>query len=108
MVTKRNQKKTYWEGHISRWQHSGLSKKRYCENAGISYWSFREWLKKLKVSEPTRVTSVPREAYPKTQTSESRIEIVIHEKLSIRIKRGYDKDLLKNLLAKGIARSLKV
>ncbi len=99
MVTKRSQKKKYWEGHISKWQRSGLSMKRYCEGAGISYWSFREWLKKLKELEPARVVSLPQEVYPKTQIDESKIEIVIHEKLSIQIKRGYNKDLLKNLLA---------
>ena len=92
-------KDKYWRDQITRWQQSGLSRREYCRRENISYWSFRDWLKKVKTTESAKLTRVPREAYPEKQADISQIEIVIHEKISIRIKRGYDGYLLKNLLA---------
>ena len=88
-------KDKYWRDQITRWQQSGLSRIEYCRRENISYWSFRDWLKKVKSAESSKLVRVPRQAYPEKQMDDAPIEIVIQEKISIRIKRGYDGYLLK-------------
>ena len=43
MTTAREQKREYWRNHIEAWRQSGLSQKRYCEQAQISLHSFCWW-----------------------------------------------------------------
>lgn len=44
----RSEKNSHWERHMTLWRQSGLSQKSYCEQNGISYWSFKNWAGKLK------------------------------------------------------------
>ena len=37
----------YWSRHIAAWRQSGQSRKAYCEEHGLSYWSMRNWISKL-------------------------------------------------------------
>ena len=37
----------YWSGHVEAWRCSGLSKKSYCEQHDVAYWSLRYWVDKL-------------------------------------------------------------
>ena len=37
----------YWSRHIAAWRQSGQSRKAYCEEHGLSYWSMRDWISKL-------------------------------------------------------------
>lgn len=50
------QKRTYYEEHIEAWRHSGLSQVKYCDQAQISYGSFKSWSGKLKQSEAVETT----------------------------------------------------
>ncbi len=52
------QKRAYYEEHIEAWRHSGLSQVKYCEQAQISYGSFKSWSGKLKQSEAAETTFV--------------------------------------------------
>jgi len=97
--SKGSEKEKYWRDQVARWRESGLSRREYCRRESISYWSFRDWFKKVKTAESSKLVRVPRQAYPEKQIDGAPIEIVIQEKISIRIKRGYDGNLLKNLLA---------
>jgi hypothetical protein len=36
-------KLVYWADHYRCWQRSGLSQRRYCEQAELSYSSFEHW-----------------------------------------------------------------
>lgn len=98
-ISQVSKKEKYWREQITRWQESGLSRREYCRRENISYWTFRDLLKKVKTAKSLKLVRVSREAYTKKQTELSPIEIVINEKISIRIKHGYDGNLLKNLLA---------
>lgn len=42
------QKRTYWQHHIERWQVSELSQKAYCIENNLSYASFGYWRTRLK------------------------------------------------------------
>jgi hypothetical protein len=52
------QKRTYYEEHIEAWRNSGLSQVKYCEQAHISYGSFKSWSGKLKQSEVVKTEFV--------------------------------------------------
>ena len=53
-----SKKRAYYEEHIEAWRHSGLSQVKYCEQANISYGSFKSWSGKLKQSETVKTEFV--------------------------------------------------
>ncbi len=52
------QKRAYYEEHIEAWRNSGLSQVKYCEQAHISYGSFKSWSGKLKQCETAKTEFV--------------------------------------------------
>lgn len=98
MNKQKKQSAKYWKDLISRWHQSGLSRREYCRRENISYWTFRDWLKKFEFEESSKLVRVPAEAYPKANNLESTIEITINQNISIRINKGFDGELLRNLL----------
>ena len=52
------QKRAYYEEHIEAWHNSGLSQVKYCEQAHISYGSFKSWPGKLKQCETAKTEFV--------------------------------------------------
>lgn len=42
--------KTNWKGHLAAWESSGQSKKKYCEEKGLSYQSFVYHFSRSKIS----------------------------------------------------------
>ena len=44
------ERRDYWSRHIEAWRQSGQSRKAYCEEHGLSYWSMRDWIRKLTES----------------------------------------------------------
>ena len=49
------ERRDYWSRHIEAWRQSGQSRKAYCEEHGLSYWSMRDWIRKL--AEPAEPAS---------------------------------------------------
>jgi len=98
MNKQRKQSEKYWNDQISRWHQSGLSRREYCRRENISYWTFRDWLKKFELGKSTQLVRVPAEAYPKAHSLESTVEIIINQNISIRIRKGFDGELLRDLL----------
>ncbi len=45
---KRDEK--FWADHLIQWKASGKSRRRYCVDEGLSYWTFRERLKRLGIT----------------------------------------------------------
>ena len=44
------QGREYWRRHVEAWGRGGQSKKAYCDQHGVSYWSMRYWTNKLSAS----------------------------------------------------------
>lgn len=88
----------YWENHILRWQNSGLSKNEYCRRENISYWTFRDRIKKQNITGSKKLVRLPRAIHSFSGNVESGIEIKIGNKISINVNRGFDGELLRNLL----------
>ena len=70
MTTLQEQKRAYWRNHIDNWKQSGLSQRKYCEQAKISLYSFSWWHGRGLKSEPQKtagrqisfVPVIPKEA----------------------------------------------
>ena len=90
----------FWAEHIRRWAASGQSRRRYCKDAGLSYWTFREWQKRqLKGAEgEAGLVRVPREIIPGGAAFGSGIEIELPGSIIIRVGRGFDAELLRNVV----------
>ena len=41
------QGREYWNRQVAQWRSSGLSKKAYCEQHGVPYWSLCRWAGRL-------------------------------------------------------------
>ena len=41
------ERRDYWSRHIEAWRQSGQSRRAYCEEHALSYWSMRDWIRKL-------------------------------------------------------------
>lgn len=96
--SQQNQKEEFWKDHISRWQQSGQSRKQYCLSKNLSYWTFRHWQKKIGPVEAQKLVKVPRQIYTHVTEDESALEIVMYERISIRITSGFNGKLLRELL----------
>lgn len=42
------EKAAYWQEHVQRWQHSGLSKRQYCRHHELRYDKFVWWCRKVE------------------------------------------------------------
>lgn len=90
----------YWIDRLKQWEASGKSRTRYCREAGISYWTFRERQKRFRekselgktlVQVPLKITSEP-------QDETCTIELLINESIIIRIQPGLDGTLLRAVI----------
>jgi len=94
-----NRDESYWEDQIKRWHESGVSRREYCRRAKISYWAFRDRVKKLERREPVKLVKVAHDS--RTEIADvqvSGIEMIIKDKITIRVNRGFDGELLREVL----------
>jgi len=92
-------KEDYWLNHIIKWQQSGQSKRQYCLTNEISYWTFRDWQKKVNPTKSEKLVKVPRQTTKIRIDNSQPIEILVNNKISIRINRGFDGNLLRDILS---------
>jgi len=100
MKRETDQKPGKLEGHIWRWRTSGLNKREYCRRKKISYWAFRDRIKKQKQTEkPGEMIKLQRGMNPLAGDNESGIEIRVGNKISIEVRKGFDGELLRDVLS---------
>ena len=90
----------YWSGHVEAWRCSGLSKKAYCEQHDLAYWSLRYWVDKLSARESEELVELEAVGVG-GEAAEQRaaIELVVDERYVLRLRlpvRGGD---LREVLA---------
>ena len=95
---KRSEK--FWADHITRWETSGISRRRYCVNEGLSYWTFRERQKRQgKATRPgSDLVQLPLEIIAQNTAIHPGIDLLLPDKTTIRVNRGFDGELLRDLL----------
>lgn len=90
----------FWTEHIQQWAASGLSRRRYCNDNGLSYWTFREWQKRQSKGAKggADLVRLQREIITGDATFRSSIEILLPGSIIIRVTRGFDAELLRDLI----------
>jgi len=95
----KGQKTEYWHGHVAAYQKSDLTAKEYCKREKLIPSTFRDWKKKLKnTSSEVKITEIPIKLSNFTKTGIG-FELIINEKLYLRIPKGFDADTFMKLLA---------
>ena len=96
----RNKGDKFWLGHIHKWEASNKSRTQYCREAGISYWTFREWQKRFQKGNKfvKTMVQVPLEITSESHDTTTSIELIINESIVIRVKSGFDRKLLRAVI----------
>jgi hypothetical protein len=100
-TTNQKRGREFWTTHIARWESSGQTRRRYCRDEQISYWTFLDWQKRIRsgVAQVKDLVQIPREMYhePITQNP-AMLDLIVHESITIRVHQGFDGELLRTLL----------
>ena len=94
------QGREYWSQQVAEWRGSGLSKKAYCEQHGVPYWSLCRWAGKLSPSpRPPRQRMVELGPIGGGNTEPgAAIELVVGERYVLRLRPNLRADHLREVL----------
>ncbi len=91
-------KKEYWEDQIARFRKSGKSRREYCLAEKITYRVFSYWLRKTEITQDEKLVKLPRQIQKQKNDRQSFLEIIVSQKISIRITQNFDGELLRNVI----------
>jgi hypothetical protein len=95
------QKRTYWKQHIDNWQETGLTQAEYCRRNNLKHHQLVYWKKRFLKTE-TEVSFVPLKLEDlldmPEQADHSALFLVINNHFKIEIRRGFDAQLLRQLI----------
>jgi hypothetical protein len=86
--------------HLNQWKESGLSKKEYCEQAGINYWAFKRWCYSygyVKKRSPRSENGFI-QLKPTSAPTTGKMEVIYPNGVRIQLSCTGDKDLLQTLV----------
>jgi hypothetical protein len=87
-----------WTERIAAQQSSGLSVQRFCQEQGLTQYSFYAWRKRLQKKEPVRFALVERGGARPAITTEAALELVLATGERLRISAGVDGATLRTVL----------
>ena len=96
------QGREYWSRHVTAWRRSGLTKKAYCEQHGLSYWSLRNWDGKLAETADQRqpLVELARAAGgAKDAEQHATMELLVGERYVLRLWPSVRAEHLREVLA---------
>lgn len=96
------QGREYWSRHVAAWRRSGLTKKAYCEQHGLSYWSLRNWDGKLPETADQRqpLVELARAAGgAKDAEQHAAMELLVGERYVLRLWPSVRAEHLREVLA---------
>ena len=91
-------KREEWAERIAAQQRSGMSVKRFCQEQGLTEYSFYAWRKRLQKEEPVRFALVERGAARQERATEAALELVLATGERLRIGAGVDAATLHTVL----------
>jgi hypothetical protein len=97
-ITKENSRED-WQERVRECQESGLSRKKYCERENLSYWTFREWYRRIENENQEKFVKLTHDACTRFDRKTPIIKIIINDKISILIEEGFSGELLRQLIA---------
>jgi len=93
-----NPKADEWAERIAAQQRSGVSVKEFCEEQGVSQYSFYAWRKRLREGGPVRFALVERSSRRQEHTADAALELVLATGERLRIGPGVDITTLRTVL----------
>jgi len=84
-----------WRERLAEQWRSGLSVKRFCEERGLTQYSFYAWRKRLRQDGAVRFALVDRGAAQQQTTAGVGLELVFPTGERLRISRGVDASTLR-------------
>lgn len=87
-----------WRERIAEQQASGLSVKQFCQERGLSSWSFYKWRKQLREAGPVRFALVERRRQRELDVTNADLELVLATGERLRIRRGVDGATLRTVV----------
>lgn len=88
-----------WRERIAEQERSGLSIKQFCQEHGLTLWSFYDWRKRLRESGPVRFTLVERRSQPEASShSTADLEVVFTTGERLQIRAGVDAATLRTVV----------
>jgi hypothetical protein len=98
-------KERYWRRLVRRWQRSELTARDFSARQGISEANFHYWRRELARRDGQAATSRKRSAptflkltVDPSATKPPAIELVLSERRLLRVRPGFDADLLRQLI----------
>ena len=93
----------YWRRHVEAWRRGGQSKKAYCEQHDLAYWSMCRWAGRLSEGEsPERQQLVELEpvgGLSQEAPARAAIELVVGERYVLRLWASVRAAHLREVLA---------
>jgi hypothetical protein len=98
-VDTRGGKAEQWRERIAEQERSGLSVKQFCEQRGLTSWSFYDWRKRLRETSPVvRFAVVDRSADRQQAANGADMEVVFAAGERLLIRGGVDQATLRTVL----------
>jgi len=96
--THQKSKEEFWNAHIVGFNQSGKSRRQYCLTENLSYRTFLNRTKKNETAKDTNLVKIPAHVHAQTNDRQSFIEIIIAQKISIRVAQDFDGRLLRDVV----------
>jgi hypothetical protein len=102
--------KVEWAKHVEAWRESGASRDDYAAAHGLRPATLQWWVSKLardagKRTKRSRVRfaqvvegAAPKRIEPRTTTAASTLDVVVARGRTVRVSRGFDRDLLRAVI----------
>ena len=87
-----------WRERIATQEGSGVSVKQFCQERGLSLWSFYDWRKRLRESGPVRFALVDRRLQREPEAANGELEVVFATGERLRIGTGVDGATLRTVV----------
>jgi len=93
-----NAKADQWAERIAAQQRAGVSVKQFCNEQGLTEYSFYAWRKRLQQTGPVRFALVDRSPRREERATEAALELLLPSGARLRISAGVDAATLRTVL----------
>jgi len=95
---RRSAKADQWRERFAEQERSGMTVKEFCQERGLTQYSFYAWRKRLRKQEPVRFALVDRAGARWEPVAEAGLELILASGERLRIGVGVDGATLRTVL----------
>ena len=98
---KSQNREKYWRHHIEEWKRSGLSQDKYCQQLGLSKYTFGYWNQKIRKGIKSKAlvpVSIIPEISPPDLSQQSGISVTIKNRFTINLDNKFNSSTLTELI----------